>query len=79
MDTTMLRLSNAEDRDAVNKAGDAGQVMQTLISLAGNYRGRAGYEARVAELDAAMDEVDTVTAADLAELSAHMRAGVSAR
>ncbi|MEV0214365.1 hypothetical protein [Micromonospora sp. NPDC050695] len=76
MDTVTLRLSNPEDRDAVNKAGDAAQVMQTLISLATNYRGVPGYEARVAELDAAMDEVDTVTAADLDALAAHMRAGV---
>lgn len=77
MDTTMLRLSNPEDRDAVTKAGSPDRVMQTLISLATNYRGVPGYEGRVAELDAAMDEVDTVTAADLDALAAHMRAGVA--
>lgn len=71
-----LMLSNPEDRDAVNGAGDAGQVMATLIRLANDYRGRAGYEGRVAELDAAMDQVDTVTAADLDELAAYVRAEV---
>ncbi|MCG5464290.1 hypothetical protein MED01_002456 [Micromonospora sp. MED01] len=70
-------LSNPEDRAAVNKAGDNAQVMATLIRLANDYRGRAGYEGRVAELDAAMDQVDTVTAADLAELTAYVRAGVA--
>ncbi len=72
----MLRLSNPEDRAAVTKAGDPDQVMQVLIGLASNYRGIPGYEQRVAELDAAMDEVDTVSAADLAELTAYVRAGV---
>lgn len=72
-----LMLSNPEDRAAVNKAGDNAQVMATLIRLANDYRGRAGYEGRVAELDAAMDQVDTVTAADLAELTAYVRAGVA--
>ncbi|MEV5211267.1 hypothetical protein AB0K35_27725 [Micromonospora sp. NPDC053740] len=72
-----LMLSNPEDRDAVNKAGDNAQVMATLIRLANDYRGRARYEGRVAELDAAMDQVDTVTAADLDELTAYVRAGVA--
>jgi hypothetical protein len=72
-----LMLSNPEDRDAVNKAGGADAVLQTLIRLANDYRGRAGYEVRVAELDSAMDQVDTVTAADLDELAAYVRAGVS--
>ncbi|MET8278356.1 hypothetical protein [Micromonospora sp. NPDC005174] len=72
-----LTLSNPEDRDAVTNAGDVEQVMATLIRLANDYRGRAGYEGRVAELDAAMDAVDTVTAADLNELTTHVRTGAS--
>ncbi len=71
-----LMLSNPEDRAAVAKAGDNEQVMATLIRLANDYRGRAGYEGRVAELEAAMDQVDTVPAADLDELTAYVRAGV---
>ena len=74
MDTTTLRLSNPEDRAAVANAGSADQVLQALIRLANDYRGVPGYESRVAELDAAMDAVDTVSTADLDELSAYVQA-----
>ncbi|MEV1013845.1 hypothetical protein AB0I89_24130 [Micromonospora sp. NPDC049801] len=71
-----LTLSNPEDRDAVTKSGNVDQVMATLIRLANDYRGRTGYEGRVAELDAAMEAVDTVPVADLDELAAYVQAGV---
>ena len=77
MGATTLSLSNPEDRAAVANANSPDAVLQTLIRLANDYRGVPGYESRVAELDAAMDVVDTVSAADLDELAVYVRAGVA--